>query len=214
MGKQEKNDKFKRDLDFLVDKMKINLDIDTLKNLNGLRDKLVKLHEKNVVKINHSIMELVCSKFLLLKGYKVDVERVLGGGLNCDLYGIKGDGSLIIEIETGFVPPEHALDPMTYCRARIASKIIRYSSYANRFCLGTPPHYVMQIPPALTKPPRYRELKELQEIKHYCDRYYQSPPISLDEVRNARLHAVYVLYVDEATVRETDSDLYVEKFQL
>jgi hypothetical protein len=30
--------------------------------------------------------------------------------LVCDLFAKKGDGDTIIEIETGFTPPDHALD--------------------------------------------------------------------------------------------------------
>ena len=45
------------------------------------------------------------------------------------LFGKKGDGTAIIEIETGFTPPEHALDTVDYYAARIVSKIARYSKY-------------------------------------------------------------------------------------
>ena len=43
--------------------------------------------------------------------------------LVCDVFATKGDGEAIVEIETGFTPPEHALDPTSYYVARIASKI-------------------------------------------------------------------------------------------
>jgi len=202
---------YERDLDHLLIRLKEGLDEKTQGKLNVLRDRLVRLHEENVVKINHSVMELVCAKYLILRGYEVDVEHLLEEGLTCDLYGVKGYGTLIVEIETGFVPPEHALDPMTYCKARIASKITRYSNYANKFGLGTPPHYIMQIPPALTKPPRYRKSEELQEVKERCDIYYKNPPVSLEEIRNARLHAVYIIDVDKVTTQETDPDDYAGK---
>ena len=204
-------DEFEADLDFMVEKLGVNLNNEMVNQLDQLRNKLVRLHRKNVVKINHSIMELVCAKYLIIDGYEVDVEHFLSEGLVCDLYAMKGMGTVIIEVETGFVPPEHALDPMIYCKTRITSKITRYSNYANKFGLGTPPHYTLQIPPALTKPPRYRKPEELDEIKAYCDRYYKNPPVSMDELRNARLHAVYVINVDEASIQETDSEIYLEK---
>jgi len=68
----------------------------------------------------------------------------------------------------------------------------------------------MQIPPALTKSPRYRSLKELEEIKSLCDTYYKNPPVSLNEIRNARLHAIHIIDVEEATVREMDPSTYTE----
>jgi hypothetical protein len=155
-------------------------------------------------------MELVCAKQLILKGYDVDVEHPLEGGLTCDLYGMKGHGTLIVEVETGFVPPEHALDPAAYCKARIASKITRYGNHSEKFALGVPPYYILQIPPALTKPPRDREFEELREIKSRCDLYYKNPAVSLDEIRNARLHTIYVIDVDKVAVREIDPSAYVE----
>lgn len=202
--------KFDRDLGILLARLNQTVDEETKKKLIGLRDRLIHLNEENVVKINHSVMELVCAKHLILKGYEVDVEHPLEGKVICDLYGVKGFGRLIVEVETGFVPPEHALDPVTYCRARIASKITRYGNHSEKFALGVPPYYILQIPPALTKPPRGRKSVELREIKSHCDLYYKNPPVSLEEIKNARLHTVYVIDVDEVTVREVDPSAYVE----
>ena len=202
--------KFDRDLDILLTRLNKNTDKDTKKKLNRLKDRLIRLNEENVVKINHSVMELVCAKHLILKGYEVDVERLLEGGLTCDLYGVKGYGTLIVEVETGFVPPNHALDPTTYCKARIASKITRYGNHSDKFALGVPPYYILQIPPALTSPLRNRKPEELREIKSRCDLYYKNPPVSLDEIKNARLHTIYVIDVDGVTVQEVDPSIYVE----
>ncbi len=201
--------KFDRDLSILLARLNENVDEDTKKKMDRLRDRLIRLNEENVVKINHSVMELVCAKHLILKGYEVDIERQLEGGLTCDLYGVKGYGNLIVEVETGFVPPDHALDPSTYCKARIASKITRYSNHSDKFALGVPPYYILQIPPPLTTPPRYRGASELKEIKSRCDLYYKNPPVSLNEIRNARLHTIYVINVDGITVQEVDPGTYV-----
>ena len=201
--------KFNEDLGFLLTKLTEDSDGESIRKLNMLRARLTSLNEENVVKINHSVMELVCAKHLILKGYDVDLEHPTGDGLVCDLYGVKGYGTLIVEVETGFVPPAHALDPITYCRARIASKITRYSHHADKFGLGIPPYYILQIPEAFTRPPRCREFTELEGIKRLCDLYYKKPPISLDEIKNARLHAVYIIDVDGATVHEIDPGTYL-----
>ncbi len=203
-------EKFDLDLDLLLKKLCNNLGADVERKLRDLRNKLVSLHMKNMVKINHSVMELACAKYLILAGYDADVERFLDG-ISCDIYAVKGFGSLIVEVETGFVPPEHALDPLTYCKARTASKITRYSGYAEKFSLATPPHYVMPISQALIKPPRYRTDEEVEEIKRLCDLYYTNPPVSLEEIKNARLHTIYITDVDKAEIKETDPIDYVER---
>ena len=201
---------FKKDLDFLLEKLSRGSDGSTTEKLRALRNRLVRLRRDNLVKISHSVMELVCAKHLIVAGYDVDVEHPLNN-LNCDIYAEKGMGDLIVEIETGYIPPDHALDPLSYCKARIASKIARYSSYSNKFALGTPPHYIMQIPSAFTEPPRYRTEESILEIKRLCDIYYKNPPVSIEEIKNGRVHAVYVLDIDEGFVWETDPSDYAEK---
>ncbi len=204
-------DKFEEDLDALLSLLFQNLDKEAQVKLSRLRDRLVQLHRENVVKINHSVMELVCARYLVERGYDVQVEWPLDGVLTCDLFAVKGYGSLIAEIETGFVPPEHALDPSGYLAARIASKIVRYSGYAGKFALGIPPYYVLQFPSVFAKPPRERKPSELEEVKGLCDRYYHNPPVNLAEIRNARVHAVYVVDVDCGVVREVDPEVYVKR---
>jgi hypothetical protein len=205
-----KIEKFDEDLAFLLSKLGLGLQNGQKEKLERLRDRLVELYRANLVKINHSVMELVCAKHLILKDYEVDAEHPLEGGLTCDLFATKGYGSLIVEIETGFIPPEHALDPSGYIEARIASKIVRYSNQAGKFALGIPPHYVLQFPETFTVPPRRREEEDLKVIKKFCDLYYQNPPVTIEEVRNARLHVVYVIDVDNAQIRELAPEDYLK----
>jgi hypothetical protein len=205
-----KTEKFEEDLESLLQKLSQDLQGKAKESLDRLKDRLIELHKSNVVKINHSVMELVCAKHLILKQYDVDIEHQLGATLTCDLYATKGYGSLIVEVETGFIPPEHALDPSAYLLARIASKVIRYSNYADKFALGIPPHYILPIPPLLTVPPRQRTIETLKDMKSLCDRYYLSPPVSLDEVKNARLHTIYVIDVDNASIQEINPETYVK----
>jgi len=203
-------DKFDRDLEILLARLNSDTDEEAQKKLNVLRDKLIRLHEENVVKINHSVMEIVCAKQLILKGYEVDIERPVDG-LICDLYGVKGLGSHIVEVETGFIPPRHALDPANYRKSRIASKIIRYGNHSDKFALGVPPYYLLQIPDILVKPPRDRTAEDLKYLKTLCDLYYKNPPVTLEEIRNARIHTIYIIDVDEVTVSEVDPTTYLEK---
>jgi hypothetical protein len=170
-------------------------------------------YSRNEVKINHTVMELICAKYLIKMGFDVSLEHSLNG-ISTDIYAQKGLGSLIVEVETGFVPPDHALDPMLYLRARVASKITRYSAFANKFVLASPPHYIMQVPPSLTKPPRFRTEDEVNSVKKLCDLYYSNPPVSLEEIRNARLHSIYVVDVDEGTLHEWEVNEYMGKAAL
>lgn len=207
-------EKFERDLDLLLARLKHGADEAAGPKLESQRNRLIRLHKENVVKINHSVMELVCAKHLILKGYEVTVEHPLAGNLVCDLYGTRGMGTVILEVETGFVPPEDALYPITYWKARIASKIARYSAHAHKFGLATPPHHILQIPQVFLKPPRERDQGDLREVKGMCDRYYKNPPIRLQELRYGLLHTVCLIDVDRGEVREVDPVVYSESYPL
>jgi len=204
-------ERFEQDLTALLSRLTLGVEKEVENKLNMLKDWLVNLQRENIVKINHSVMELVCAKHLILKGYEVQLEYPLNEVLTCDLYSIKGYGNLIVEIETGFIPPEYALFPLTYTSARLASKIIRYSSFAGKFALGMPPHYILPFPRALAKPPRRRTSEEIKAIKKLCDRYYQNPPVTEEEAQNARIQEIYIIDVDQAKVQEIDPEAYMKR---
>jgi hypothetical protein len=181
-----------------------------VERMDFVKQRLIELYKKNIVKINHSAMELVCAKHLIHYGYNVDVEKQLTDILVCDLHATKGDGEAIVEIETGFIPPEHALDPLSYYSARIASKISRYSKFANLFVLATPPVSILPIPSIFGRPPRDRKYSELEQVKLLCNKYYRNPPVSLNQILNGRLHIIYIINIDEGKVIEMDVESYLQ----
>ena len=201
--------RFRTDLYELATRACSSDDQEVRSQVFGVADILVGLYRKNFVKINHSALELVCARDLVMRGYDVKVEHKLDKALVCDVMGTRGDGILIIEIETGFIPPEAALEPSLYARGRIASKIARYSRFAGKFALGTTPSYVLDIPPFFTRPLRERTSEEAAEIKALIDVHYKKPPVGLDELMRARLHSVFVVDVDTATTREIDPETYL-----
>jgi hypothetical protein len=183
--------------------------VDPGSKLEKVRLHLVALYRKNQVKINHSVIELLCAGKLIAEGYEVEVEKPLSDDLVCDVYGVKGDGSIIVEIETGFVPPSHALDPMRYCYSRIISKTARYSQFANRFVLGTTEMNFLPIPDFLKVAPRFRKADDIIRAKKICDFYYAHPPITLEQITYSELHSVFILDVDNGAIRESEPDGYL-----
>ncbi|MCS7116925.1 MAG: hypothetical protein RMJ31_01425 [Nitrososphaerota archaeon] len=178
--------------------------------LERIKEKLIRLYRRGLVKINHSALELLCAYNLLKMGYEVDVEHRVSESLICDVYGLKGDDALIVEIETGFVPPEYALEPLIYNKARIVSKIARYCPYAAKFSLGTPPNNLLPISKTFQKPPRYRTQEEIEKLKSLCDLYYKNPPITIEQLRNAKLHSIFILDLDNYRVYEIDLESYIQ----
>ncbi len=203
-------ERFTEDVNTLTSKLIEEEPDEVVRKLDFVKNRLIELYKKNLVKINHSTMELVCAKHLIHYGYTVDVEKQLTNILVCDLFATKGDGETIVEIETGFIPPEHALDPLSYYSARIASKIARYSKFSNQFVLATPPVSILSIPKVFGRPPRYRIHTEAEQVKSVCDRYYRNPPVSLNEIKTARLHMIYIINIDDGRITEMDIDSYFE----
>ena len=201
--------RFKADLYELASRACSGDDQATRSRVIEIADILVDLYRKNRVKINHSALELVCARALVKQGYSVKVEHRLDNTLVCDVMGTRGDGPVIVEIETGFIPPEAALEPSSYARSRIASKIARYSRFAGKFALGTTPSYMLDIPEFFVKPTRERSAREAGEIKALTDVKYNKPAISLEELMKARLHMIFVIDVDSASTREVDPETYV-----
>ncbi|HSQ48788.1 MAG TPA: hypothetical protein VLL96_03790, partial [Candidatus Deferrimicrobiaceae bacterium] len=48
-------------------------------------------------------------------------------------------------------------------------------------------------------------------IKNLCDAFYQKPPVTLEEIRNARIHEVYIIDVDLVKVQEIDPEAYLKR---
>jgi len=210
----ESQNVYEKDIDLLIQRMVNDSAPEVQGKIMILAQRLKDLRDRNMLKINHSVLELVVAKHLILSGHEVSLEHTLESGLTCDVFASKGMGTVIVEVETGYVPPSHALDPVDYIKARIASKIARYSGYCNKFSLGSPPHYIMPIPSMLTKPSRFRAEKEIAEVKRYCDMYYSNPPVSNDEILNAHLHSVQVIDVENIHIREFEPKEYIDRSDL
>ncbi|MGB9841981.1 MAG: hypothetical protein ACPLKZ_04560, partial [Candidatus Bathyarchaeales archaeon] len=76
---------------------------------------------------------------------------------------------------------------------------------------GMPPHYILPFPRALAKPPRNRTAEEIAAVKKLCDMYYQNPPVTEEEICNARIQEIYIIDVDGAEVYEIDPQAYMRR---
>ena len=203
-------EKFTDDVYAIAERLSQGQTAEAKSKINYVRERLIELYTQNLVKINHSVLEIICASNLISEGYSVDVEKHLSDNLVCDVFASKGDGTFIIEIETGFTPPDHALDTIDYYVARIASKIARYSRYCSKFALATPVVGLLPLPKLFLKPPRERPEKEIKKIKTLCDRFYKNPPIDSDDILNARLHSIYLINIDKGFAKQVDPCSYLE----
>ena len=203
-------EKFRDDVFKITDKLSERLVDEQIKKLSFVRERLVELYQQNLVKINHSVLEIICASELIRHGYVVNVEERLSDILVCDIFATKGGGSMIIEIETGFTPPAHALNTVDYYAARIMSKIARYSKYCSKFCLATPVVGVLPIPSIFLIPPLARNLNDVKKNQVICNRFYKNPAIEFDSILNAHLHSIYLINTDKVFAKQLDPQNYVD----
>ena len=203
-------EKFRNDVYEMTDRLSKNLKENDMPKLNYVRQQLIEMYQKNLVKINHSILELICASNLISRGYSVEAEKVVSDILVCDIYAKKGGGNTIIEIETGFTPPEHAMDTVDYYAARIMSKIARYSQHCSKFSLATPVIGILPISKIFLLPPNARKKEDVNKAKDLCDRYYKNPPIKYDDILNSHLHSIYLINMDKGFAKELDPQGYVD----
>ena len=202
--------KFSNDVNHVTEKLSENLSKTDLPKLNYVRQQLIEMYKKNLVKINHSVLELICASTLIARGYAVEVEKQVSDILVCDIFAKKGDGNTIIEIETGFTPPDHAMDTIDYFTARIMSKIARYSKFCSKFSLATPVIGLIPIPKIFLLPPNARKESDIKKVKALCDRYYKNPPIEYDDILNGHLHSIFLINIDKNFTKELDPQGYVD----
>ncbi|QLH03029.1 hypothetical protein C5F47_05440 [Nitrosopumilus cobalaminigenes] len=202
--------KFQDDVDVMSGKLSKHLKENDVSKLNYVKAQLIGMYKKNLVKINHSILELICASTLISRGYAVEVEKDVSDILVCDIFAKKGGGNTIIEIETGFTPPEHAMDTIDYFSARIMSKIARYSQHCSKFSLATPAVGILPISKIFLLPPNARKKEDVQKIKDLCDRYYKNPPVEFDDILNAHLHSIFLINIDKGFAKELDPQGYVD----
>ncbi len=203
-------EKFQDDVYSITELLSENLSPEFIPKLNFVRQNLIEYYKKNLVKINHSVLELICAAELISHGFSVDVEKSISDVLVCDLFGKKGDGTSIIEIETGFTPPEHALDTVDYYAARIVSKIARYSKHCGKFSLATPVVNILPMSEIFLLPPNTRKPEDIEKLKKLCDRFYKNPQIKLDDIQNAQIHSVYLINTDKGFAKEMDPESYIQ----
>lgn len=192
----------------ITNRLAPQLQKDDLPKLNFVRQRLIDLYQQNLVKINHSVLELICAANLVARGFTVDVEKQLTNSLVCDIYAKKEGHVTIVEIETGFTPPEHALDTIDYYVSRIVSKIARYSKHCNEFSLATPVIGMLPLHRVFLNPSALRPENEIKKIKTLCDQFYKNPPIEYDDILNAKLNSIYLINIDKGFAKEIDPVSY------
>ena len=64
-------EKFQNDVYEVTERLSARLPQENRPKLNHVCQQLIDMYKKNLVKINHSVLELICAANLIANGYKV-----------------------------------------------------------------------------------------------------------------------------------------------
>ena len=174
-------------------------------NLCGLEDivhRIVGLHKTGVVNINHSVLELILSAYLLSQGFKVYAEVEVAGGI-VDIYAIKGI-DMSVEVETGYVPPTSATSAEEFLMGRLALKTARYSNVGHEFYIAVPSFYIPPIPEPLLIPPEERKEEDIRKVMFLIRKYSKSPDVTLDDVKTSKINGIITINTKSLDVKIID----------
>lgn len=113
----------------------------------------------------HALLQFIIALDLYRRGFDVSVEEPVDGGLKADVYAESPEGRVIVEVETGYVPPDRIYSLEDFLRFKIAFKAIAYSAHADLFIVATPSHITLPIPHELLKPIEDRDPLDVAKIK-------------------------------------------------
>ncbi|MCE4616064.1 MAG: hypothetical protein F7C09_03250 [Aeropyrum sp.] len=86
----------------------------------------------------HAAVQSIVAGWLEAQGFDASVEEFIGEDLVADVYAESPWGSIIVEVETGFIDPKAVATPERYLLAKILVKASRYSRYADAFAVAFP----------------------------------------------------------------------------
>lgn len=149
-------------------------------------ERLLRLNSMRALSGLHAVMQFTLALVLYSEGYDVWVEYELPGGLVADLYAEGPPGSVVVEVETGYVDPSMLHSPSSYLESKIALKAAQYSGHADLFVLAAPAYVELPIP---RLPPASEA--EAQRLARLIE-VYQGRPAEriLEHLRGARIDLV------------------------
>ncbi len=125
----------------LVDQLNIvrkAMGIEPGNGVDDIHNTLVKLYRRRGLTGFHAILQFIIASYLYKKGYDVTVEAGIGRNLKADVFGEAPWGSLIVEVETGFIPRHYMLHGASYIKARVVYKLLAYAPLADEFAIAVP----------------------------------------------------------------------------
>lgn len=99
----------------------------------------------------HRVLQEIVAEYLKSMGFKADIEVLVDDVHVADVYGDNGERTVIVEVETGYVPPAFIESAEEYIAARLTVKTYSYSGLADEFYIATPSYLRLPVPAWLAR---------------------------------------------------------------
>lgn len=181
-------------------------------NLEEIYRKLLGLSKIGILNVNHSVLQLILSGYLLSKGFRVYVEVEVQGGV-MDIYAIKVK-DLGIEVETGYVPPNNAINAEEFLMSRISLKTAKYSNMVSEFYIAVPSFYIPPIPRELLLDPNERNEEEVRNLMRLIRKYSKTPDITINDVKTSKINGIIIVNTKNMKINIIDNKSFYTLKQL
>ncbi len=124
------------------------------------------LLERKLSKVSrlHAAVQVIVAQRLSEQGFVVSLEHEIDRVHVADVLAYNDTKSLIVEVETGYLPPMFISCAEDYIEAKLALKALKYSCSVDEFYIAMPSYMRLPIPRALTGQLRNRD--ELERLSH------------------------------------------------
>jgi len=159
-----------RSFRFELERM-LGFTVDSFNGLSRVLDVLELEVSRGGIARYHAMLQFLVALDLHRRGFDVSVEEPVDGGFKADVYAESPMGRVIVEVETGYVPPDRMYELEGFLEAKIAFKAVAYSAYTDLFIVATPSHMSLSIPGELLKPIESRDVRDVIAIRELALRY-------------------------------------------
>jgi hypothetical protein len=174
-----------------------------VEELGNIVRRAIKLISEKGVSINHVLAELLIYHYLLRQGYSyVSIEESVGMA-RCDVYAIKEEFNICIEIDFYSVPQDFVLNRTKYILARHIRKLIQIVKSNIRAAIFAYPYgSIPLVPLELIKPIDSRSKKKIVELVSSIRETLPLDNSDVDYLMRVEIHSIYIFDIDTGKVYE------------
>ncbi len=159
----------------------------------------------------HAMIQRIVASWLRRLGFEVSLEHNVDGIHYADVFASDGVRNIIVEVETGYVPPMFISEAEVYMLARAIVKTVKYGCLADEFFIATPSYVRPPLPSLLVRSPEDAAVMTASKLveRFFGERWAEETLKNVRECRFTGLMLVNVSRRDVSVIRNEDLTSYL-----